>query len=306
MRLPSLPPEAQDILTRIEVEDRQISDAARHRAAELQQLANEESDAVAEVQRLADADKAGKLNREERGEWNDDAGEQAVQKVRDPSRLTAANADLASIRRKKLLLGSSVQIERLTGARIKHELAKYNCKLIAVQRPQVPLAKGERATDALSRAREASLALIAERKALAKAPRTNGEVKAAAYVEIDKLADSGLPKTLAMFHGAGIAWPRHTITEGRYHVPDGVALVAFLMRDQLKTQLSKLIEFNASAFPDAMSAEEKTERLAELDLETEAAERLEAAAVEQVISEGGVAYHRPNCSILAALSLRIA
>ncbi|WOH59459.1 hypothetical protein [Bradyrhizobium sp. BWC-3-1] len=304
MRSLPLPAHAQDILTRIELEDQQISDAARRRAADLQELTKEEAEAVTECLRLADADDAGKLNREERGGWNDDTGEQIIQKVRDPSRLLAAQAHLASIRRKKSLLASRVQVARMTGTRIKYELASHKGKLVAVKRPHVPLTKGERAAEVLPRLRETSLGLIAERQALVKAPRTSSEVKAAAYAEIDKLADAGLPKTLAMFHGAGIAWSRHTIAEGRYHVPDGVALVAFLMRDQLKTQLSKVIDFNASAFPDAISAGEKAERLAELDSEIEVAERLEAAAVEQVISEGSVAYHRPDCSVLAALSLR--
>ncbi|MDA9532813.1 hypothetical protein [Bradyrhizobium sp. CCBAU 25338] len=312
----SLPLSVRKIIARLEIEDQKIIDAASRRAADLQALAAEEFEALQELRRLAAADGRGKLLREERKDedgkafgWSDDnladgVAEQIVKKVRDDARLDAASDTVAAIRQKKAMLGAAPQVARMTATRVKLELEKYSgTKFVEVERPRLAIGKNERLTDALSRLRETSLELIAERRTVQKAARTKSEAKAAADREIDKLADAGIPKTLAMFHGAGILWPRRTVGEGR-HILDGLALVAFLLRDQLKAEISKLIDINANAFPDAMSREEQVERLAELDSEIDVAERLEAAAVEAVIAEGGVAHHRPDCSVLAVLSLR--
>jgi hypothetical protein len=177
-----------------------------------------------------------------------------------------------------------------------------------VERPRLPLGKSERAIDALPRFQAASREIIEEIATVERAARTFAEVEKAAHREIDKIADRGLPKTLAMFHGAsGIEWPQHEINSPGFHkVPDGLALVVFLLRDTLKAEISKLIKINAAAFPDALTSKEKAARLAELRAELDKAERIEAAAVEQVVSEGCTAHHRPDISVLAVLSLRIA
>lgn len=306
----SLPPSARKTISRLELEDQKIIEAARRHAADLQALSEEEFEVEQEYRRLVEANKAGALVREERNAengapfgWNE-AGNQIINTVLDSARLDAAFDKVEAIRQKKAMLGAAPQVVRMTATRINLALAPYSrTKLVEVERPRLALGKNERLADALSRLRETSLGLIAERRDVEKAARTKSEAKSAAHREIDKLADAGTPKTLAMFHGAGIMWPRRTVGEGR-HIADGLALVAFLLRDQLKAEISKLIDINANAFPDAISREEQAERLAELDSEIDAAERLEAAAVEAVIAEGGVAHHRPDCSALAVLSLR--
>jgi hypothetical protein len=83
-------------------------------------------------------------------------------------------------------------------------------------------------------------------------------------------------------------------------------LIAFLFRDKLKSELDQLLEINGAAFPDAMSTEDKAERLAELSTAIDAAERVEAACIERIVAEGGTADHRANASVLAVLSLLIA
>ncbi|MBR0717862.1 hypothetical protein [Bradyrhizobium liaoningense] len=305
MPIQPLPSYAQNILARLVVDDTKVTAALQARNVDRQRVDAELADARMERDRLAEAAEAGRLNKEERGGW-DDKGEQIVKRVPDPARLNDAVARVEALEwQRAALLKAAPSNPRLSAPRANHELQKLaGKKLVPVARPKLPLGKNETAEGALPRFREASVALISERKATAKAARTKEEVKAAMRREIAKLADSGLPTLLPMFHGAKIAWPQRLFGGGLYNVPDGVALVAFLLRDELEARLSKLIDFNASAFPDAMTAEDKEARLAELDSEIDVAERLEAACVEQVIADGGAAHHRPDISILAVLSLR--
>ena len=194
---------------------------------------------------------------------------------------------------------------RLTAARAEHELRKYSHQtLVAVARPALPLRKGERAIDTLPRLTEQTLELKAQYRAVESAAHTFAEVEKKAHTQIDKVADSGAPKTLSMFHGGKIEWPSTEVAKHR--VPDAFALLTFIMRDKLKSEVSRLLKANAGAFPDAMSADERAARLDELATEIEAAERIEAAAVEQAVSEGANVSHRPDADILAVLSLPVA
>ncbi|QWG17854.1 hypothetical protein KMZ68_23355 [Bradyrhizobium sediminis] len=298
------PEAAAAILDRLSFEDEELTAASRLHAAQRQATNREEAEALAERARLADADRQGTLVHETRG--RDQHGNATLDRTRDEKRLKAADARIDSIRRKKELLGAALQTPRLTAARAKTELAKY-ANLEPVERPSLPLGKNERAVDALPRFRQASLGIIEEITAREKAARTFEEVERQAHAEIDRIANRGLPKTLRMFANAnvGIDWPVHEINGPSFHkVPDGIALVAFLLRDKLKAEISALLKINARAFPDAMTAEEKAARLAELQAKRDAAERIEAACVERIIAEGGTAYHRPDISILAVMSLR--
>ncbi len=267
--------EANALIDRTKFEDEEVIAASRLHASQRQELNRQEADALAERARLAEADSRGTLVKEPHG--HDRAGNMTLERTRDDTRLRAADANINAIRRKTELLGTAVQTPRLTAARIELELAKFGrANLVAVDRPSLPLGKFK-------------------------------EVEKAAHREIDRLADSGLPKTLRMFTSdAGIDWPVHEIQGGGFHkVPNGLALLAYMTRDKLKAEVSSLLKINANAFPDAMSAQEKAERLAELDAEIDVAERIEAACVERIIAEGAVAHHRPESSVLAVLSLRI-
>jgi hypothetical protein len=302
--------EATAILERLHREDEEIATANRLRASQKQEVAREEADALAERARLAAADKTGTLVTEKHG--RDQQGRATVERERDTKRLKVADARIESIRRKKALLEDAAQTPRLTATRIELELAKYpRAAFVEVDRPRLPLTKNERAIDALPRFRDATLALIEERKATEKAARTLEEVRRAAHAEIDRLADRGLPKTLRMFHGATIEWARHQLPErsgnpNLHSIPDALALVAYLLRDRIKSELDSLLKANSGAFPDAMSAVAKAERLLELEAEIDVAERIEAACVETIVAEGGTAHHSPNSSVLAVMSLRIA
>jgi uncharacterized protein YaaQ len=300
--------EAHTVFDRIRFEDEEVVAASRLHASQRQELNRQEADALAERARLAEADSRGTLVKETHG--HDRAGNTTLERTRDDRRLKAADAQIESIRRrKKEMLGTVAQIPRLTGARIDLELAKFgNVNFVAVGRPSLPLGKNERAIDALPRFTAATLELTEERATDEKAARTLKEVEKAAHREIDRIADRGLPKTLRMFTGdAGIEWPIHEIQNPGFHkVPDGLALVAYLLRDKLKAEISALLKINANAFPNALSAEEKAARLAELDHEIDVASQIEAACVERIVAEGGTAHHRPDSSVLAVLSLRVA
>jgi hypothetical protein len=299
-----LPPEAQIIAERLAFEDQEVIAAAKLHASRRQELNSQKRDALAERARLVAANKAGILFKEKHG--HDEKGNNTTDRKPDTARLKAADAAVDAIQRKEALLGNASPVPRLTAERLKLELAKYPAsKLVAVERPSLPLAKNERPADALPRFREAALELRAERRAIEKAPLTLTEAERAAHAEIDRVADRGLPKTLRLFQGGEIGWPRYDLPVSHHKVPDGLAFVAFVFRDEVKRKVSALLKVNESAFPDAMSAEEKAERLAELSEEIDVAERLEAACVEQVVAEGGKAYHRPDASVLAVLSLRV-
>ncbi len=302
--LPPAAPEVQAVIDRIAFEDQEIIAAARLRASQIQELAAQERDALADRARLAEAHRVGSLVSEEHG--HDRHGRPTVERKPDGARLKAADARVDAIMRKKALATSVAPIARLTATRLQFELAKYPTSgLVVVERPSLPLAKNERAADALSRFRQSTLALRAEQRAVENAPRLVKEVERDAHAEIDQIADRGLPKTLRMFHGGDIEWPRHEIPNSRHKVPDGVALAAFLLRDELKSKISALLKINASAFSGAMSAEERAERLADLESKIDLAERVEAACVEQIVAEGGKACHRPDASVLAVISSRV-
>jgi hypothetical protein len=297
--------EATTLIDRIRFEDDEVIAASRLHASQRQELNRQEAEALAERARLAEAANRGLLIKETHG--HDRAGNMTVERKPDDKRLKAVDANVEAIRRRKEMLGTATQTPRMTAARIELELAKFGrANLVAVDRPPLPLAKNERPVDALPRFTEATLELIEEHRAVEKAARTFAEVEKAAHREVDRIADRGSPKSLRMFTSdAGIEWPTHEIQNPGFHkVPDGLALVAYLLRDKLKAEVSSLLKINSNAFPNALSAEDKAARLAELAAEIDVAERIEAACVERIIAEGGVAHHRPDADVLAVLSLR--
>lgn len=306
MRLEPLPTSANRILARFALEGEELRAATQRRVAEKQRVNAELADARAERDRLDEAASAGLLNKVERHGWDDD-GDQIIKKVRDPARLDAAKARVESLVWQQISLQEvEPPTARMTLERAHSELAKFaGKKLVPVERPQLSLKKSESAAEVLPQIRGRALSALAERRSVSKAALTKEEVKAVMRRDLGKLHDAGLPAILPMFHGAKVAWPQRTFGEGRYSVPDGLSLIAFLFRDELEKKLSGLIDFNASAFPDAMPAEEKVDRLAELDAEIDALERVEAACVEQIIADGSAAFHRPDISILAVLSLHV-
>ncbi len=307
--IPADLPNATTVFERIAREDEESTAANRLRASRVQAVAREEAEALAEYARLAEANKEGRLVRETHG--YDASGRPTIEREPDTKRLKAADAKIKAIRRKKEAIdGDAAQTPRLTAKRIELELAKLGPRatFVEVDRPRLPLGKTERAVDALPRFEAASRELIEEIATVETAARTFKEAEKAAHREIDRIADSGLPKSMRMFRGdVGIEWPTHEIQNpGFARVPDGLAVVAYLIRVKLKAEVSSLLKINANAFPDALSAEEKAARLAELRAQLDTAERIEAACVEQIIAEGGTAHYRPDISVLAVLSLRIA
>jgi hypothetical protein len=303
-----LPAAAMDILERCRVADEERAVQARLRIDKKQTLKREEANALAARADLVAADQRNALVTEKHG--IDDKGRKTVERERDTSRLKRADTQISMIRRKIANLDDIKSEPVKTAARIELDLEQFARKeLVEVDRQDLPLHKNERPIDALPRFREQTISIIQHVKKVQRAPRTLSEVKAAARREIAKLADAGLPKTLAMFTTpAGINWPVTSIPSshaGMHSVPDGLALIAFLFRKELTAAIDELIKINAGAFPDATDAESRAAKLLELAEELDLAERIEAACVEAIIEEGGVALHRANASVLAVLSLRV-
>jgi hypothetical protein len=303
-----LPAAAMDILERHRAADEERAVQARLRIDKKQTLKREEANALAARADLVAADQRNALVTEKHG--IDDKGRKTVERERDTSRLKRADTQISMIRRKIANLDDIKSEPVKTAARIELDLEPFARKsLVEVDRQDLPLHKNERPIDALPRFREQTISIIQHVKKVQRAPRTLSEVKAAARREIAKLADAGLPKTLAMFTTpAGINWPVTSIPSshaGMHSVPDGLALIAFLFRKELTAAIDELIKINAGAFPDAMDAEGRATKLSELTEALDLAERIEAACVEAIIEEGGVALHRANASVLAVLSLRV-
>jgi hypothetical protein len=304
-----LPAAAMDILERCRVADEERAVQARLRIDKKQQLKREEANALAARADLVAADQRNALVTEKHG--IDDKGRKTVERERDTSRLKRADTQISMIRRKIANLDDIKSEPVKTAARIELDLEQFARKeLVEVDRPELPLRKNERPVDALPRLRDETLSLISQIKTVQRAPRTLSEVKAVARRELAKLADAGLPKTLAMFTTpAGINWPVTSIPSshaGMHSAPDGLALIAFLFRKELTAAVDELIKINAGAFPEALSAEDKATKLSALSEALDASECIEAGCVEAIIEEGGVASHRANASVLAVLSLRVA
>jgi hypothetical protein len=85
---------------------------------------------------------------------------------------------------------------------------------------------------------------------------------------------------------------------------NAAALLAYIFEDALVEKLDELIDANANE-GETLSLPQRAKHVATLTAAIDEAERIEAAAVEQIIAEGGSAFHRPDSSVLAVLSLRL-
>jgi hypothetical protein len=302
-------PHTHPIIERLRFEDGERAIVLRHHAETRQALKREEAAALADRARIADAPNP-------MVDAVDENGKVVRKRNEDFRALQAADAKIKAVRQRIAQADAkAVALPRLTARRIETVLAKDygRAKLVSVPRPKLALAKNGRAEDALPELQDATLALHEERREIEKAPLTAECVKKAMRAEIGQLAGDGLPKTLAMFtgHRPKIGWAQHQLPvvpgSGLIpNVPDGVALICFLLKDTLIEALDKLIDVNAEAFSNSMTPEQKAARLADLDKRIDEAERIEATCVEQVIAEGGDAFHRHDASVLAVLSLRVA
>lgn len=296
---------AQSIITRLEVEDRERRSANRERQRQIHAIKMERVAIARERAAYTDTRLFVGSNRKNAHSPERNAA------AENNARIAALDARDATLAKQLLLLESKAPIPSLTAERIHNELDAVTAPIIEVARPDVPLIDGERnATDALPRLREATILAKAARREASKMPLPTSAVKEAARREIKRLAGQGVPYVRSLFNGGGIDWPKlqSTATNGPYirREINAAGLVAFLFHDLLVEKLDQLIDVQADIGGDGPPLTERKAMLAKLDAEIDHCERIEAAAVEAIIADGGKAFHRPDASVFAVLGLKTA
>lgn len=179
----------------------------------------------------------------------------------------------------------------------------------------VPLPAKKAPADALAEAR-ANIGKISETKrAASRASIPLSEAEASIIADIDRAAGKGLNVGSALrrhvrlngrVERGRMIWPTRRImtANGMSDVPDGFALLVWLNRDELKKRALEALR--AAHDPkNALSDEDRAARLAELDAELLAQERIEEAAVEACEAAGIRVYRRPNADPRAVLGVEV-
>jgi hypothetical protein len=293
--------EAQSIIDRHEAQDSERAHANKARITRRHELKAEQNELLRELHALENHHYVPRKT----------ATSGPPQDGKAKARIGAIKQKLARLDKKMQTLEAEKPQPILTAPRILALLDQHSdTELIPVDRPVPSLTKGERSLlDALPRLRDNVAALQTERKAIENAPLRASDAKKIARDAVTRLASRGIPKVMGIFKGGEIAWPRvaSASTGGRHpsQTIDGAALVAFLLSDMLAEKLEELIDFNAGAFENPLSASDRTKQLRDLDAKISAAERVEAAAVEALVAEGHLVGHRADINVLAVLSYAI-
>jgi hypothetical protein len=303
----SLPAEAQAIITRHQIQDDERLHASRSRLNHLQELRQSRLHEVRARDRTAANNKYNKDPKEKQNKSATPRDAEAEYK----RMLAAFDTRIERLDTQIAKIEAEAPAACLTAPRILSELDRFSSSILEeVQRPEIVLIDGERdIADALPRFRENVRLAKAVKRAAKNEPLPAVEVKKAARRQIHRLAAQGVPMVRQMFGGGNISWPRiqGPATVGANFNPqiDAAALLAFLFEDELSKKLDQLIESNVD-LSGSLPLPQRAKHLATLTAAIDEAERIEAAAVEAIIAEGGDAFHRPDISVLAALSLRVA
>jgi hypothetical protein len=304
--LTTLPADAQAIITRHEIQDAERLHASRARLAHLQELRQARMHEIRARDRLAANNKYNKDAPEKQNKSatpRDAEAEYQQMLAAYDTKIHRRDIQIAKIE-------AEVPAACLTAARILSELERFSSSILeGTERPEIILQESERdIADALPRFRENVRLAKAVKRAAENEPLPAVEVKKAARRQIHRLAAQGVPMVRQMFGGGDIAWPRiqGPATVGANYNPqiNAAALLAFLFEDELSKKLDQLVEANADA-AGSLPLPQRAKNLATLTAAIDEAERIEAAAVEAIIAEGGTTFHRPDISVLAVLSLRV-
>lgn len=297
---------AAAIIDRLRLADDERNDARRARRERVFTLRAQLAAVARELAELTSLDKTKISIPKEPGPKRDAAIARAESGL--TSRADILGRDHARLKRQIESLEAQDSAPCLTASRVETELRRFdNVPLVEVERPKPTLIDSENTlTDALARFRDTVTTLKTDRQRVERLALPVASVKEAARREVDRLLSRGVPNVLPMFHGNALAWPHLTTPRnGSAHLAheiDAAGLLAFLWRDVLVEKLDELVDVNATLFTDAMTASERARRIKAIDSEIDATERLEAAAVESIIADGGDAFHRPDANVLAVLS----
>ncbi|QHO78205.1 hypothetical protein ACH79_42120 [Bradyrhizobium sp. CCBAU 051011] len=182
------------------------------------------------------------------------------------------------------------------------------------------LKRNETERQALERLQRRSRELLADENRARSAPLPSSEGIGKARTEIERLAQRGEPDVSALVEvGAPIRWPqtvqrldlvamtheqKSIFGDARGEVADPLALLCWLHRDQLLTRLEKLIAENSDD-GNALSEQDRAEKLAEIDGDRLEVERQEAALIWRMQEAGQSVDFRQDADIRAVLGVRL-
>jgi hypothetical protein len=301
-----LPASAQSILTRHEKQDRDRFTQYNARAAEIRNLKDQLAETTARRAELADYDRRGKLYRESVA--YDDDGKATRVRTPDASALKQLDAQIDSLRAQIKESEAAKFLNIKTAVVLKRDLASYmDEEFTDADRPRLQLLKSERPQDALLRYRAEIASLREERKAVVALPSTLAEAKQRAHAQIDRIAKVPLVRNCFQESGS-IEFAEHRLAVdanniAKYLLPDALGLVAYLMGDELKSRIDRLLEINAD--DSGISARDREKYLAEIDDKLANLDALDCACVETITAEGGTAFHRPDADAFNVLGIAV-
>ncbi|MBN9149153.1 MULTISPECIES: hypothetical protein [unclassified Nitrobacter] len=305
----SLPAEAQAIITRHQIQDAERLVRSRSRLKESQELRQDRMHVVRLRDRLL-ANAVFKRKGSHKQKLNNSAPERDADKE-FRRMVDGCNAEIDRFDSQIAKMEAEVPPACLTASRILSELDRLASSILEeCARPKVILIDGERdIADALPRFRENVRLAKAAKRSAENEPLHAIDVKEVARRQINRLAARGVPMVQQMFAGGGIDWPKiqnPAKVGANYNLQiDAAALLAFMFKKELIEKLDGLIDSYADV-AGTLSIGQRAKRIAALAADIDEAERIEAAAVEAVIADGGTAFHRPDISVLAVLSMRTA
>ena len=172
--------------------------------------------------------------------------------------------------------------------------------------------KGESLADAVERCRRRLRELDADRHRIACAPWHSATAKQRARAEVEKLAERGRPNVLSLIESCdkSIRWAECTFSDviigGRLVTATGDPSALPLLFWLHRAPLIERIETEIDALADdanALTAEQRSEKIGEIDRDRLAIQREEEHWVSKVIEEGGNMLRRSDSDPRAVLGL---
>lgn len=288
---------AQRIVERLKREDRARHDRIVSEAKQLRELRADKAFKVAELERH----KEENLPKRRFGNPAEPAEPTAADRRRLAleAEIDAQDRGIAALEAKRTNRPASLSGERVEDSL--QRLGRYR------EDPAEPvLKKGETPRAALDRYDYDIDNVKAERKAIAQRPRTAAEIQAQIDREVDFHASRGGPRVAPMLNGGDLTFPQAQLDarHGHHfqHVPDGVAMLCWLFPDLIKERLADMVDVLATD-DRAMSASEQSAAIKKIDARLFQLHRERAAIVEQIVSDGGEAFHRADAPIEAVLQI---
>lgn len=309
---PEIGARADKILARLQKDDSDHLTRKRQNYAEQQTLKAALNDAMTRANYYRA--NAGKMYRLEHKDFTapdiNNISFQIMEKNPEPA-VKQVEAEVKLLRQRLAAVQAAVQadVPRLTGGRFLKAIERIPPKAVITDAPiEMELPSDQTDDEALAVTRETIAGTIDERALILEKPRTKAEMLAAAAAQVKALAGRGVPKVRTLRADGKIEFPGTSVADNlghaRRHIPDGVALLAYLFEDELMAKIEQLIAINSDD-ANAMKAAAQKTALAKIDAALERLRRQEAALVESIIADGGNAYHFADAPIDAVLGISI-